>query len=418
MIAELGHMALSVALVVAILQSTVPLWGASRDDTGLMAFARPAALVQFGAIALAFGALTHAYLVSDFSLLNVATNSHSTKPFIYKLAGVWANHEGSMLLWVLILALFGAAVAAFGGNLPDGLRARTLAVQGMIGVGFLAFMLFASNPFERLYPAPIDGNGLNPLLQDIGLALHPPMLYLGYVGFSTTFSFAVAALLEGRVDPAWARWVRPWALAAWTALTAGIALGSGWAYYELGWGGWWFWDPVENASFMPWLAGTALLHSAIVVEKRGALKSWTILLALIAFSFSLLGTFLVRSGVLSSVHAFAVDPERGLFILLLLAIAIGGSFLLFAWRAPSMEGGGMFRPVSREGALVLNNLLMSTAAATVLIGTLYPLALESVTGEKVSVGAPYFEATFVPLMIPTVLALGRDRDCAHADPAG
>ncbi|EDP66690.1 hypothetical protein BAL199_16553 [alpha proteobacterium BAL199] len=406
MIAELGHRALSVALVVAILQSTVPLWGASRDDTGLMAFARPAALVQFGAIALAFGALTHAYLVSDFSLLNVATNSHSTKPFIYKLAGVWANHEGSMLLWVLILALFGAAVAAFGGNLPDGLRARTLAVQGMIGVGFLAFMLFASNPFERLYPAPIDGNGLNPLLQDIGLALHPPMLYLGYVGFSTTFSFAVAALLEGRVDPAWARWVRPWALAAWTALTAGIALGSGWAYYELGWGGWWFWDPVENASFMPWLAGTALLHSAIVVEKRGALKSWTILLALIAFSFSLLGTFLVRSGVLSSVHAFAVDPERGLFILLLLAIAIGGSFLLFAWRAPSMEGGGMFRPVSREGALVLNNLLMSTAAATVLIGTLYPLALESVTGEKVSVGAPYFEATFVPLMIPTVLALG------------
>ncbi len=406
MIAELGHVALAVALMVALVQAVVPLWGVARGDTGLTGVARPAALVQFGAIAIAFGALTHAYLVSDFSLVNVASNSHSTKPFIYKLAGVWANHEGSMLLWVLILALFGAAVAAFGGNLPDGLRARTLAVQAMIGIGFLAFILFTSNPFERLAPPPIDGNGLNPLLQDIGLALHPPMLYLGYVGFSTTFSFAVAALLEGRVDPAWARWVRPWALAAWTALTAGIALGSGWAYYELGWGGWWFWDPVENASFMPWLAGTALLHSAIVVEKRGALKSWTILLALIAFSFSLLGTFLVRSGVLTSVHAFAVDPERGLFILMLLAIAIGGSFLLYAWRAPSMEGGGMFRPISREGALVVNNLLMSTAAATVLIGTLYPLALETVTGEKVSVGAPYFEATFVPIMVPMVVALG------------
>jgi len=405
-IAELGHLALWVALTVAVLQAVVPLWGVARGDAGLTGFARPAALVQFGAVALAFGALTHAYLVSDFSLVNVASNSHSTKPFIYKLAGVWGNHEGSMLLWVLILSLFGAAVAAFGGNLPDGLRARTLAVQAMIGVGFLAFILFASSPFERISPAPIDGNGLNPLLQDIGLALHPPMLYLGYVGFSTTFSFAVAALLEGRVDPAWARWVRPWALAAWTMLTAGIALGSGWAYYELGWGGWWFWDPVENASFMPWLAGTALLHSAIVVEKRGALKSWTILLALIAFSFSLLGTFLVRSGVLTSVHAFAVDPERGMFILVLLTIAIGGSFLLYAWRAPSMEGGGMFRPISREGALVLNNLLLSTAAATVLIGTLYPLALETVTGEKVSVGKPYFEATFVPIMVPLVLALG------------
>jgi cytochrome c-type biogenesis protein CcmF len=406
LIAELGHLAIAVALVVAILQSIVPLWGAARDDTSLTAFARPAALVQFGAVAVAFGALTHAYLVSDFSVINVAANSHSSKPFIYKLTGVWANHEGSMLLWVLILALFGAAVAAFGGNLPDGLRARTLAIQGMIGVGFLAFILFTSNPFERLDPAPIDGNGLNPLLQDIGLALHPPMLYLGYVGFSTTFAFAVAALLEGRVDPAWARWVRPWALAAWTALTAGIALGSGWAYYELGWGGWWFWDPVENASFMPWLAGTALLHSAIVVEKRGALKSWTILLALIAFSFSLLGTFLVRSGVLTSVHSFAVDPERGMFILVLLAISVGGSFAVYAWRAPMIEGGGMFRPISREGGLVLNNLLLSTATATVLIGTLYPLALESVTGEKVSVGPPYFEATFVPLMVPLVVAVG------------
>jgi len=311
-----------------------------------------------------------------------------------------------MLLWVLTLALFGAAVAAFGANLPESLRARTIAIQGMIGVGFLTFILFTSNPFERIMPPPLDGNGLNPLLQDIGLALHPPMLYLGYVGLSTTFSFAVAALLEGRVDPSWARWVRPWTLAAWTALTAGILLGSGWAYYELGWGGWWFWDPVENASFMPWLAATALLHSAIVVEKRDALKSWTILLALIAFALSLLGTFLVRSGVLTSVHAFAVDPERGSFILGLLAIAIGGSFALYAWRAPTMEGGGIFRPISREGALVLNNLLTATAAATVLIGTLYPLALETVTGEKVSVGPPFYEATFVPLMIPLILALG------------
>ncbi|NQW11994.1 MAG: heme lyase CcmF/NrfE family subunit [Alphaproteobacteria bacterium] len=406
MIAELGHVALACALVVALLQAVVPLWGAAKGDAALMAFARPAALVQFGAIAVAFGALTQAYLVSDFSLANVAANSHSAKPFIYKLSGVWGNHEGSMLLWVLILALFGAAVAAFGVNLPESLRARTLAVQGMIGVGFLAFVLFTSNPFERLIPPPLDGQGLNPLLQDIGLALHPPMLYLGYVGLSTTFSFAVAALLEGKVDPSWARWVRPWTLAAWTALTAGIVLGSGWAYYELGWGGWWFWDPVENASFMPWLAATALLHSAIVVEKRGALKSWTILLALVAFAFSLLGTFLVRSGVLTSVHAFAVDPERGLFILGLLAIAVGGSFVLYAWRAPTLEGGGMFRPVSREGALMLNNLLLSTAAATVLIGTLYPLALELVTDEKVSVGPPYFEATFVPLMIPLILALG------------
>ena len=406
MIAELGHLALAAALIVAIFQSTVPLYGAWRGDSSMMAVAQPAALVQFGALIIAFGALTHAFVVSDFSVSNVVQNSHSAKPMIYKISGVWGNHEGSMVLWVLILALFGAAVAAFGSNLPASLKARTLAIQGLIGVGFLTFILFTSNPFERVVPAPIDGTGLNPLLQDIGLALHPPMLYLGYVGLSTTFSFAVAALLEGRVDPAWARWVRPWTLAAWTALTAGIMLGSGWAYYELGWGGWWFWDPVENASFMPWLAATALLHSAIVVEKRDALKSWTILLALIAFSLSLLGTFLVRSGVLTSVHAFAVDPERGMFILVLLTIAIGGSFVLYAWRAPTMEGGGIFRPISREGALVLNNLLMATATATVLIGTLYPLALESVTDEKVSVGPPFYEATFVPLMIPMVLALG------------
>ncbi|WP_420562844.1 heme lyase CcmF/NrfE family subunit [Thalassobaculum sp.] len=406
MIAELGHLALAAALVVAVFQTVVPLYGAARRDPTLMAMARPAALVQFAALILSFGALTHAFVTSDFSVSNVAANSHSLKPMIYKVSGVWGNHEGSMLLWVLILSLFGAAVAAFGGNLPESLRARTIAIQGLIGIGFLTFILFTSNPFERVVPPPIDGRGLNPLLQDIGLALHPPMLYLGYVGLSTTFSFAVAALLEGRVDPSWARWVRPWTLAAWVALTAGIILGSGWAYYELGWGGWWFWDPVENASFMPWLAATALLHSAIVVEKRDALKSWTILLALIAFALSLLGTFLVRSGVLTSVHAFAVDPERGMFILVLLAIAIVGSFALYAWRAPSMEGGGVFRPISREGGLVLNNLLTATAAATVLIGTLYPLALETVTGEKVSVGPPFFEATFVPLMVPLIIAVG------------
>lgn len=406
MIAELGHLALAAALVVAVFQTVVPLYGAARRDPTLMAMARPAALVQFAALILSFGALTHAFVTSDFSVSNVAANSHSLKPMIYKVSGVWGNHEGSMLLWVLILSLFGAAVAAFGGNLPESLRARTIAIQGLIGIGFLTFILFTSNPFERVVPPPIDGRGLNPLLQDIGLALHPPMLYLGYVGLSTTFSFAVAALLEGRVDPSWARWVRPWTLAAWVALTAGIILGSGWAYYELGWGGWWFWDPVENASFMPWLAATALLHSAIVVEKRDALKSWTILLALIAFALSLLGTFLVRSGVLTSVHAFAVDPERGMFILVLLAIAIVGSFALYAWRAPTMEGGGVFRPISREGGLVLNNLLTATAAATVLIGTLYPLALETVTGEKVSVGPPFFEATFVPLMVPLIIAVG------------
>ncbi|MDF1792558.1 MAG: heme lyase CcmF/NrfE family subunit [Thalassobaculaceae bacterium] len=406
MIVELGHLALAAALVVAVFQAVVPLYGAARRDATLMALAQPAALVQFAALIIAFGALTHAFVTSDFSVSNVASNSHSLKPLLYKVSGVWGNHEGSMLLWVLILSLFGAAVAAFGGNLPESLRARTIAVQGLIGVGFLAFILFTSNPFERVVPPPIDGRGLNPLLQDIGLALHPPMLYLGYVGLSTTFSFAVAALLEGRVDPAWARWVRPWTLAAWVALTAGITLGSGWAYYELGWGGWWFWDPVENASFMPWLAATALLHSAIVVEKRDALKSWTILLALIAFALSLLGTFLVRSGVLTSVHAFAVDPERGMFILALLAVAIGGSFALFAWRAPTMEGGGVFRPISREGGLVLNNLLTATGAATVLIGTLYPLALETVTGEKVSVGPPFYDATFVPLMVPLIIVVG------------
>ncbi len=405
MIPEIGHYALVLALAVALVQATVPLIGAARNDAPLMEMARSAALTQFGFVALAFACLTQAYIVGDFSVRNVAENSNSAIPFLYKLTGVWGNHEGSMLLWILILALFGAAVAAFGRNLPPTLRARVLAVQAMTGVAFLAFIVFTSNPFERLDPAPFDGRDLNPILQDPGLAFHPPFLYLGYVGFSTTFSFAVAALIEGRVDPAWARWVRPWTLAAWSSLTLGIALGSWWAYYELGWGGWWFWDPVENASFMPWLVGTALLHSAIVAEKRDALKSWTVLLAILAFALSLIGTFLVRSGVLTSVHAFAVDPARGLFILLILIVAIGGSLALYAWRAPLLKAGGVFSAVSREGAMVLNNLLLATAAATVFLGTLYPLFLDAVNGTKVSVGPPFFESTFVPLMVPLMIAV-------------
>ncbi len=405
MIAEIGHFALILALVIAAVQGTLPIVGWMRGDTVWMALARPAALAQFLLIAAAFAALTHAFVVSDFSVAIVAQNSHSAKPMLYKITGVWGNHEGSMLLWVLILALFGAAVAVFGGNLRPSLKALALAVQGLIGAGFLAFIVLTSNPFARLSPAPLDGNGLNPILQDPGLAFHPPFLYLGYVGFSMAFSFAIAALIEGRVDAAWARWVRPWTLAAWSSLTLGIALGSWWAYYELGWGGWWFWDPVENASFMPWLVGTALLHSAIVVEKRDALKSWTILLAIITFALSLIGTFLVRSGVLTSVHAFATDPERGLFILALLTVAIGGSLVLYALRAPALQSGGLFRPVSREGALLLNNLLLTTAAATVFLGTLYPLILDAFGGGKISVGGPYFNSTFLPLMAPVIVAM-------------
>ena len=405
MIPELGHFALILALAVALVQGTLPLVGASRNDIRLMALGRTAALTQAFLVLVSFGALTQAYVTSDFSVLNVVDNSHSAKPLLYKISGVWGNHEGSMLLWALILALFGAAVAVFGNNLPDTLRSRVLAIQALIGVGFLAFLLFTSNPFARVYPAPPDGNGLNPLLQDPGLAFHPPLLYLGYVGYSVTYAFAVAALLEGRVDAAWARWVRPWALAAWCFLTLGIALGSWWAYYILGWGGFWFWDPVENASLMPWLAGTALLHSAIVVEKRDALKSWTVLLALLAFSLSLLGTFLVRSGVLTSVHAFAQDPSRGMFILAFLLLVTGGGLALYAWRAPQLQGGGLFQPVSREGALILNNLLLCTLAVTVLLGTLYPLFLDLLTGNKVSVGPPFFNATFVPLCAPLFAAL-------------
>lgn len=405
MIAELGHFALILSLCVAVAQSTLPLAGAARNHAGWMTLGSAAAIVQFFLVAVAFAALTHAFVISDFSVKVVASNSHSLKPMLYKISGVWGNHEGSMLLWVLILSLFGALIAGFGNNLPPPLRARVLAVQAMIAVGFLLFLLVTSNPFERLYPPPANGNDLNPLLQDPGLAFHPPILYVGYVGFSIAFSFAVAALIEGRVDAAWARWVRPWTLLAWSFLTGGIALGSWWAYYELGWGGFWYWDPVENASFMPWLVGTALLHSAIVVERRDALKTWTILLAILTFSLSLIGTFLVRSGVLTSVHAFAVDPDRGVFILALLIISIGGSLALYAWRAPALKGGGLFAPISREGALLLNNLLLTTAAATVFIGTLYPLLLEAVGGGKVSVGPPFFNATFVPLMVPLIAAL-------------
>ena len=406
MIVEIGHFALILALCVAVTQAAVPMIGAHQNDRGWMAVAGPTAVAQLGLLLISFFALMYAYVTSDFSVKNVAENSNSLKPMIYKISGVWGNHEGSMLLWVLILALFGAIVAGFGRNLPPGLKARTLAVQALVSVGFLLFIILTSNPFERLVPAPIDGRGLNPLLQDPGLALHPPILYAGYVGFSISFSFAVAALIEGKVDAAWARWVRPWTLLAWLFLTAGIALGSWWAYYELGWGGWWYWDPVENASFMPWLVGTALLHSAIVVEKRDALKSWTILLAILTFSLSLIGTFLVRSGVLTSVHAFATDPERGVFILLLLVIAIGGSLALYAWRAPQLQSGGLFQPISREGGLVLNNLLLTTSAATVFLGTLYPLFLEAFGGDKVSVGPPFFNATFITLMVPLVIALG------------
>lgn len=405
MIAEIGHFALILALAVALVQAVVPLVGASRGNAAWMGLAGPTSTAQMLLVAVSFAALTHAYVTSDFSVMNVAQNSHTDKPMLYKVAGVWGNHEGSLLLWITILAIFGYAVTLFGRNLPPGLKARALAVQAMITVGFLLFILFTSNPFDRLDPPPFNGQGLNPLLQDPGLAFHPPLLYLGYVGFSMAFSFAIAALIEGRVDAAWARWVRPWTLAAWVFLTCGIALGSWWAYYELGWGGWWYWDPVENASFMPWLAGTALLHSAVVVEKRDALKSWTILLAITAFGLSLLGTFLVRSGVITSVHAFATDPARGVFILGLLVVAIGGSFLLYALRAPSLKIGGLFAPLSREGSLLLNNVLMATGAGTVLLGTLYPLFADALNLGKVSVGPPFFNSVFLPLMVPMVLAM-------------
>ena len=405
MLAETGHFALILAFVIALLQAGVPLAGTLRRDRQAMAFASRASIMGFACIAYAYATLTGAFITSDFSLAVVAANSHTLKPMLYKVAGVWGNHEGSMLLWVLILAIFGASVALGGARLPATLRANTLAVQGLILAGFLAFILFTSNPFERLLTVPDEGNGLNPILQDPGLALHPPFLYLGYVGFSIAFSFSAAALIEGKVDASWARFVRPWVLAAWSFLTIGVAIGSAWAYYTLGWGGWWYWDPVENASFMPWLAGTALLHSALVAERRNALLSWTILLGILTFTLSLIGTFLVRSGVLTSVHAFATDPTRGVFILLLIVVAVGASLILYAWRMPGLKYGSPFSIVSREAGLTLNNALLSVACATVFIGTFYPLVIDILGHDKISVGPPYYNRTFLPIMVPLVIVM-------------
>ncbi|MHA7876610.1 heme lyase CcmF/NrfE family subunit [Roseivivax sp.] len=405
MITEFGHFALILAFLVAVVQTVVPLVGAHKRWSGWMAVGEPAATTQFLLVGFSFAALVHAFVTSDFSLDLVVNNSHSAKPMIYKISGTWGNHEGSMLLWVLILALFGAMAAWFGGNLPETLKARVLAVQASVGVAFYAFILWTSNPFTRQAVPPFDGQDLNPLLQDPGLALHPPFLYLGYVGLSICFSFAVAALIEGRVDAAWGRWVRPWTLAAWIFLTIGIGLGSWWAYYELGWGGFWFWDPVENASFMPWLFAAALLHSAIVVEKREALKAWTILLAILAFGFSLIGTFIVRSGVLTSVHAFASDPERGVFILMILVAFTGGALTLFAARAGSMQAKGVFGVVSRESALVANNILLAVSSFVVFVGTIWPLVAEMAFDRKLSVGPPFFNAAFTPFMVALGLIL-------------
>jgi len=405
MFVELGHFALILALMVAVIQMSLPLIGAAKSWHGWMAVAGPAATIQFALLAVSFAALTYAFVVSDFSVSLVTANSHTAKPMLYKVTGVWGNHEGSMLLWCLILAFFGALAAWFGGNLPDRLRARVLGVQAAIGVAFLSFLIFTSNPFLRLELPPLNGQDLNPLLQDPGLAFHPPFLYIGYVGLSMSFSFAVAALIEGRVDAAWGRWVRPWTLLAWLNLTVGIALGSWWAYYELGWGGFWFWDPVENASFMPWLISAALLHSAIVVEKREALKSWTVLLAILAFGFSLIGAFIVRSGVLTSVHAFANDPERGVYLLGITAIFMGGALTLYAFRAGEMQAKGVFGLVSRESALVLNNVLLAVATFVVFLGTIWPLVAEIVWDRKLSVGPPFFDLAFTPFMIALAVLL-------------
>ena len=405
MITELGHFALILGFGIAIIQMVIPMIGAQKGWRNWMAVADPAATSQLILVGFSFAALTYAFVTSDFSLKLVTMNSHSDKPMLYKVSGVWGNHEGSMLLWLLILTLFGACASWFGGNLPDTLKARVLAVQSTISVAFYAFIIFTSNPFLRLQVPPFNGQDLNPLLQDPGLAFHPPFLYLGYVGLSMAFSFAVAALIEGRVDAAWARWVRPWTLAAWIFLTIGIGLGSWWAYYELGWGGFWFWDPVENASFMPWLLAAALLHSAIVTEKRESPKSWTILLSILAFGFSLLGTFLVRSGVITSVHAFANDPERGVFILAILFVFVGGALTLFSFRAGSLEAKGVFSLVSRESALVLNNILLAVSAFVVFVGTLWPLVAEMTTGRTLSVGAPFFNAAFTPFFVALAVIL-------------
>jgi cytochrome c-type biogenesis protein CcmF len=406
MIPELGHFALIVALCIACVQALVPLLGAQRGDANWMALARPAAHGQLVFVAIAFACLAWSFVSNDFSVLNVAANSNSHLPLRYRFAATWGSHEGSLLLWVLMLNLWMTAVSGFSRGLPGEMVARILSVMAMISIGFLLFLLFTSNPFERLLPPAADGRDLNPLLQDPGMVIHPPMLYMGYVGFSVAFAFAIAALMGGQLDATWARWSRPWTTMAWAFLTVGIALGSGWAYYVLGWGGWWFWDPVENASFMPWLVGTALVHSLAVSEKRGGFKIWTVLLAIIAFSLSLVGTFLVRSGVLTSVHAFATDPQRGIFILAFLALVIGAALALFAWRAPKVGLGGAFGLVSRESALLVNNVLLVVAAAAVLLGTLYPLFLDALGLGKISVGPPYFESVFVPLMTPAVFLMG------------
>ena len=405
MIPELGHFALILALVLSLVQAVVPLVGARRNSMALMAVGRPAAQGQFFFILFSYVCLTWAFITSDFSVQLAASNSHAETPVMYKITGVWGNHEGSLLLWAMSLSLWTVAVTVFSRHLPDAFLARVLGVLGMVSAGFISFTLVTSNPFERLLPGVAEGRDLNPLLQDPGMIIHPPLLYMGYVGFSVAFAFAIAALMSGRLDAAWARWSRPWTTVAWVFLTAGIAVGSGWAYYELGWGGWWFWDPVENASFMPWLLGTALIHSLAVTEKRGAFRSWTVLLAIGAFSLSLLGTFLVRSGVITSVHAFATDPKRGLYILALLVIVIGCSLFLYAMRAPRLAGGGSFGFVSRETALLGNNVLLTVASASVLLGTLYPLFLDALNLGKISVGPPYFEAVFVPLMTPVVVLM-------------
>ena len=400
---ELGHFALVLAFAISVISALTGLAFWKRETVA--GYLQQASIMQFVLVSAAFVALIQAFVVSDFSLKLAYEHANSAQPLIYKITAVWGNHEGSMVLWVLILVFMGAGVAAFARSLPKDLLALVLSMQSLLTAAFLGFTLFTSNPFERLNPAPLEGQDLNPILQDIGLAIHPPLLYLGYVGFSVCFSFAIAALISGRIDAAWARWVRPWTLFSWAMLTLGIAMGSYWAYYELGWGGWWFWDPVENASFMPWLAGTALLHSALVMEKRNALKIWTIFLSIITFSLSLLGTFLVRSGILTSVHTFASDPTRGMVILALLAVFIGGAFALFAYRASVLRAGGLFAPISREGALILNNLFLASATVAVLVGTLYPLLLDALTGETISVGAPFFNITFGAIMAPLLVIL-------------
>lgn len=406
MIPEIGQFALILALMLALTQGVLPIIGAARAIPAWIGVARPAAQGQFVFVAIAFGCLAWSFVNNDFSVLNVATNSNSQLPLRYRFAATWGSHEGSLLLWVLMLNVWTVAVTVFSRHLPEEMAARVLGVMGLVSVGFLLFMLLTSNPFDRLLPAAADGRDLNPLLQDPGMVIHPPMLYMGYVGFSVAFAFAIAALLGGRLDATWARWSRPWTTLAWCFLTLGIMMGSWWAYYELGWGGWWFWDPVENASFMPWLFGTALIHSLAVTEKRGSFKSWTVLLAICAFSMSLLGTFLVRSGVLTSVHAFATDPKRGIFILAFLSLVIGGSLTLFAWRAPRVGLGGKFEVVSRESMLLANNVLLAVAAGSVLLGTLYPLFLDALNLGKISVGPPYFDAVFVPLMTPALFLMG------------